>query len=83
MAIILSLIVGVLSALNITFWANTILQVIVTLVSLISLFIYRGRRTVASYKNNGTRQFTFGFAFCWVIFFASASILLAFLLHLN
>ncbi|MFC4652099.1 hypothetical protein ACFO26_04185 [Lactococcus nasutitermitis] len=83
MGILLALIAGVASLGNYMYLSNTALQIVLTVLSIVSMAIYGGRRTRKSYAHDGTRIFTFGFAICFVAFIGSAAILLAYLLHLN
>ncbi|EIT67434.1 Hypothetical protein Y7C_91182 [Lactococcus garvieae IPLA 31405] len=58
-------------------WQSLPMQFIFTLLSLSSLFAYKGKRTRRSYEGDGTSIFTLGFALCFLSFIGSASILLA------
>ena len=83
MGILLALIAGAGSIGNFMSLQNTPLQVILTVLSLIAMVVYRGRRSRASYQHDGTRIFTLGFSICFIAFLGSAAILLAFVMHLN
>lgn len=83
MGILLALIAGAGSLGNFMSLQNTPLQVGLTILSLLGMIAYRGRRSRPSYNHDGTRIFTFGFSLCFVAFLGSAAVLLAFVLHLN
>ncbi|WP_081015735.1 hypothetical protein [Lactococcus garvieae] len=78
MGMILAFLGGGLSLLNFSLeWRSLPLQVVFTIISLLSMIIYNGKKTRKSYAGDGTRIFTFGFAVCFISFIGSASILLA------
>lgn len=63
MGLLLAFLGGGLSLLNFSAeWRFLSLQLIFTLLSLSSMFAYKGKRTRRSYEGDGTSIFTFGFA---------------------
>lgn len=83
MGILLTILAGGGSLLNFMYGQNQLIQYLLTALSVISLFVYRGKRTRKSYQNIGVSIFTIRFAICVISFVGSGSILLAFLFHLN
>lgn len=78
MGLLLAFLGGGLSLLNFSAeWQSLPMQFIFTLLSLSSLFVYKGKRTRRSYEGDGTSIFTLGFVLCFLSFIGSASILLA------
>ncbi|WP_276420672.1 hypothetical protein [Lactococcus garvieae] len=78
MGLLLAFLGGGLSLLNFSAeWQSLLMQFIFTLLSLSSLFAYKGKRIRRSYEGDGTSIFTLGFALCFLSFIGSASILLA------
>lgn len=78
MGLLLAFLGGGLSLLNFSAeWQSLPMQFIFTLLSLSSLFVYKGKRTRRFYEGDGTSIFTLGFALCFLSFIGSASILLA------
>ncbi|MFK4974401.1 hypothetical protein [Lactococcus garvieae] len=78
MGLLLAFLGGGLSLLNFSAeWQSLPMQFIFTLLSLSSMFVYKGKRTRKSYEGDGTSIFTLGFALCFLSFIGSASILLA------
>ena len=78
MGLLLAFLGGGLSLLNFSAeWQSLPMQFIFTLLSLSSLFVYKGKRTRRSYEGDGTSIFTLGFALCFLSFIGSAYILLA------
>ncbi|CAM3144311.1 hypothetical protein GHI93_08845 [Lactococcus hircilactis] len=82
MAILLALLAGLGSLVNFMFLSNHVLQGFFTVLSVLSMVFYRGKRSVKSYNRDGTRLMTIGFAICFVSFLGSAAILLGDVLHL-
>ena len=78
MGILLAIIVGVASILNLMYG-----QYLLTVLSVISLIIYRGKRTKrVHYNGYGQNYFTIGFTICILSFVGTVGILIGFLFHL-
>ncbi len=83
MGILLAILAGVGSILNLTMWLNEPIQIALTILSVLSMIVYKGKRTQKSYNYDGTRMFTFRFAICFMSFLGSGGILVGLLLHLT
>lgn len=84
MAIILALIAGIGSILNLYFFGGElILQIFLTLMALAALPLYQGTRTRSSYNHDGTRIYTFGFAIVMLAIVGSVLILVVKMLGFN
>ncbi|MDU7040266.1 MAG: hypothetical protein E6346_13175, partial [Lactococcus lactis] len=64
MGILLAILAGGGSLLNFMYGQNQLIQYLLTALSVISLFVYRGKRTRKSYQNIGVSIFTIRFAIC-------------------
>jgi hypothetical protein len=82
MGILLAFIAGIGSLANFMTVQNQFLQIVLTILSVLSMIFYQGRRSRKSYNFDGTRIFTLGFSICVLSFMGSASILAGFMLHL-
>lgn len=83
MSRLIAILVGICSIANLIFLLSTPVQIVLTVLSVLTMLFYGGKRSVRSYNDVGTRLFTFGFLIYFVSFLGSATILLVFLLHLT
>jgi len=65
---------GTGSLYNYGFLNNLFLQFIFTIISLLSLFIYHGKKMSPSYTAWGVKYFTIGYAICIISFIGSATV---------
>lgn len=83
MGILLAIILGVASILNLMYGQNQPIQYLLTVLSVICLIIYRGKRTKrVHYNGYGQNYFTIGFTICILSFVGTVGILIGFLFHL-
>ncbi|RZI48860.1 hypothetical protein [Lactococcus kimchii] len=77
MAVLIALIAGIGSLLNLYLWdAQLFVQIILTILAWIALFTYHGTKSVRSYERNGTRLFTIRFALILLAVVGASLILL-------
>jgi len=74
LGILFALLGGIGSLYNYGALNNLLLQFVFTIISLLSLFVYHGKKMRPSYTAWGVKYFTVGYVICIISFIGSAAV---------
>jgi NO-binding membrane sensor protein with MHYT domain len=75
--VLIAVVAGIAGLVNFATANSLVVGIFASLLALLGVILYRGRRSRASYQRNGTRIFTLSFAICVISLVGNLAILLS------